>query len=115
MTRQELSTLFQAVKRTRGACLPRGQALQAFLDAHPGARREEVRAASLAFDRAPFPSVDGNPPVDRDRPYFDARFWARVYAESMVADAFDKPLDPVKYVARDFSRTPRREEPTPEG
>lgn len=68
------------VKRTGGECLPRGVVLDELLARHPDVAPEEVRAASLAIDRAPFPSIHGNPPVIRERPFYDAR-WLEIYRD----------------------------------
>lgn len=67
----------QGIKRTRGQCLPRGAVLTEVAAKHPGERIEDLRAAALALGRCPFPSIEGNPPLDRERPYYDARWWAR--------------------------------------
>lgn len=75
ISRPALSDLFQAVKRGRGRCLEKGAAVEQAMAQHPTEAKEALRAAALAVDRAPFPSVDGNPPMFRDLSYFDARFW----------------------------------------
>lgn len=77
MTYDELRDLAGLVRIARGRCNEKGFALEEFLRRRPLVDRREARAAALAVDRAPWPSIDGNPPIDRTRPYFDSRFWSR--------------------------------------
>jgi len=76
MTRDEYASLFGALKHVRGRCLDNGVALDAWLAEHPDAVPQKARYATPGFC-APMPSIDGNPPVYRDRPFFDARFWEK--------------------------------------
>ena len=69
----EVGALGRAVRMAHGRCLDKALALEQFVRDHPDVDVRLVRAASLAVDRCPWPSVDGNPPVYRDRPYYDAR------------------------------------------
>lgn len=72
MTRDDYASLFGALKRVHGRCLDNGTALEAWLAANPQASPEAARSATPGYC-APMPSIDGNPPVYRDRPFFDAR------------------------------------------
>lgn len=77
--------LFTMVKRARNRCLDLGYVIEAYIEKYPDANREEVRRVALQAFRAPFPSISGNPPVDRDRPYNDLRF--HVCEESDVRES----------------------------
>jgi hypothetical protein len=77
VTREQISAIGAAVKRMHGLCLPRDMALMEVLRDYPDIDVREMRAVSMMVDRAPFPSIEGSPPLDRARPYFDARWWAR--------------------------------------
>lgn len=75
MTTQQVSSLFAALKQVRCRCLDRAEVLEKWLAENPEADVREARAVSLMAGRVPFPSINGNPPVYRDRPYFDARLF----------------------------------------
>lgn len=70
-----IASLSSKIKRARGNCLDVGKAIEQVIAENPNVPVEEIRAAALCIGRVPFPSIDGNPPVYRDRPYFDARFF----------------------------------------
>jgi len=67
---------FEATKSVRGRCLDSGPALDAWLAANPSVPPEEARLRSRIL-AAPFPSIDGTPPVYRERPFYDARYIER--------------------------------------
>lgn len=69
----ELRGLPSALKNVDCRCLDSGEALGTFLAQHPTVSREEARFVALCVGRVPFPSIEGNPPVYRDRPYYDTR------------------------------------------
>lgn len=77
MKHSEISALFTAIKLAEGDCLDMSRALEVFLRDHPEIDKKEARAVALGFNRCPFPSIAGNPPVDRSRPYYDKLFWDR--------------------------------------
>jgi hypothetical protein len=70
---QELCAMLK--RGSEGRCLDGAAILQQFLDAHPEVDPIEARRTALLVGRTPFPSIDGNPPVFRDRPFYDARYW----------------------------------------
>ena len=74
MTRDDYAGLFSALKRVRGRCLDNGHVLDAWLAEHPDADPRMARCATPGL-AAPWPSIAGNPPVYRDRPFYDARTW----------------------------------------
>jgi hypothetical protein len=70
----EYAGLFSRVKANEGTCNGASAALGAWLVEFPDQEREAARFAALCAGRVPWPSISGNPPVYRDRPYYDARF-----------------------------------------
>lgn len=74
MTTADRASLFGAMKRERGSCLVIGLVLDRWLAQNTHVDPSEARQAALMIAKAPFPSVDGNPPRYRLRPFFDARF-----------------------------------------
>jgi hypothetical protein len=68
------SALFCLVKRNEGTCNGASEALGAWLADNPTETPQAARFAALCAGRVPFPSISGSPPVDRDKPYYDARF-----------------------------------------
>lgn len=72
-----ISSLFPRIKAVRGQCLEVAQVLEDFLAENPDVDPREARAIAMMAGRAPFPSISGNPPVYRDRPYYDARFFEK--------------------------------------
>lgn len=72
MTRDHYGGLFAALKRVGGRCLDGGVVLDSWLAANPEANATDARQHTPGFC-APFPSIDGNPPKYRDRPFFCAR------------------------------------------
>lgn len=73
MTAPEIGSLASALKNVDCCCLPKSAVLTTWLSAHPHVDVAEAGFVSLAVGRVPFPSVEGNPPVDRTRPYYDVR------------------------------------------
>lgn len=73
MTHLQLSSLAAKVRAGRNECLALSDAVTEFLRENPEVDQCEVYGAAMCMGRAPFPSVDGNPPVDRKRPYLDLR------------------------------------------
>ena len=69
----ELRGLPSALKNVDCRCMDIADVLTAYLAIHPDADPVEARFVALCVGRVPFPSVEGNPPVYRDRPYYDAR------------------------------------------
>jgi hypothetical protein len=69
----ELRGLPSALKNVDCRCLDTAEVLEAYLAKRPTVSREEARFVALCTGRVPWPSIEGNPPVDRSRPYFDAR------------------------------------------
>jgi hypothetical protein len=76
VTREEYAGLFGAIKRVGGRCLDNGGALEAWLTENPQADPQKARGATPGYC-APMPSVDGNPAVDRDNPFWDGRYWEK--------------------------------------
>lgn len=74
MTRDQVQSLHARLKEVKGRCLDSGDVLERWLRQNPTASPEEARACVLVAARCPFPSISGNPPVYRDRPYYDARY-----------------------------------------
>jgi hypothetical protein len=74
MTRDDYGGLFAVLKRVRGRCLDNGFALDAWLASHPDADPALARQHTPGLC-APMPSIDGSPPVYRERPFYDARTW----------------------------------------
>lgn len=72
MTRDDYGGLFAALKIVRGRCLDNGVALDAWLASHVDADPMRARYGTPGLC-APMPSVDGNPPVYRERPFYCAR------------------------------------------
>lgn len=75
MTRDDVQSLHAALKPVNYHCHAQGDVLERWLGDHPEVSREEARACALVAGRCPFPSIAGNPPKYRDRPYYDARYW----------------------------------------
>jgi hypothetical protein len=73
MTAPEIGSLASALKNVDCCCLPKSAVLTTWLAAHPHVDASEAAFVCMVVGRVPFPSVDGNPPVYRDRPYFDSR------------------------------------------
>jgi len=65
--------LAPALKNVDCRCLDEGAVIDAYIAAHPEIDERDIAFAALCVGRVPFPSVEANPPVYRDRPYFDAR------------------------------------------
>lgn len=75
MTPDEISSLCCEVKRREGTCNGASEALGAWLGANPcDDDPREARFVASGVGKVPFPSIAGNPPADRARPYYDARF-----------------------------------------
>lgn len=70
MTLDEIGRLTAAVMRKVG--IERSDALGKFIAENPHLRREEILSHAALFGRSPFPSIDGSPPVYRDRPFYSA-------------------------------------------
>lgn len=75
MNRDEVQSLHAALKEANYRCLDQGAVLERWFAMFPEVDRREARACAMVAGRCPFPSVAGNPPVYRDRPYYDARYW----------------------------------------
>lgn len=74
LTRTEIGSLFEALKRVRGRCLQRGEMLEKWLARNPTADRHEARMFACMAGRSPFPSIQGPRPRDPMRPFHDYRF-----------------------------------------
>ncbi len=72
------SAIASSLKPYRGRCLDAGGALAGFAARNPECGLVEMRRVALLFGRAPFPSIEGNPPKDRSRPYWDGRYLERI-------------------------------------
>lgn len=71
MELNKIGELSSAVMRLSGR--ERSDALEAFIEANPGILMTDIIGTAALLGRCPFPAVDGNPPVFRNRPFFDAR------------------------------------------
>ena len=71
MNFRQVGDLFQHVKRSGGKCLDNGDILEAWLAKNPEA--DACMARRLVGARGVWPSIDGNPPVYRANPYYNAR------------------------------------------
>lgn len=71
--------IMAVVRRTGGGCLDTPDAVAL---AYPNVP-EDVRASAIVSGaKSPFPSVEGNPPLDRARPFWDGR---RIERERIAA------------------------------
>lgn len=77
MTREDYGGYFSVLRRIGGRCLDIGPALDGWLAEHPDAEPTLARQHTPGFC-APMPSIDGNPPVYRDRPFYNARLLERL-------------------------------------
>lgn len=50
-----------------------GGRIEDWLAHNPGADAAEACGVAMLIGRVPFPSIQGNPPVDKTRPYLDLR------------------------------------------
>ena len=71
MTLDDIGDLGAAVMRTHG--MGRSEALEAFCLSHRHLEPSAVFGFAALLGRCPWPSIDGNPPVDRNRPYLNLR------------------------------------------
>jgi hypothetical protein len=73
MTASQLGGLSSALKNVDCRCLDTAEVIGTWLAQNPDVDPREAAFHALCTGRVPFPSVAGNPPVYRDRPYFDSR------------------------------------------
>ena len=73
MTPAQIGGLATAVKRNRGACLDNSGIVARYLATNPDVDPREARALAVIYGKQPWPSINGNPPVYRNRPFYDAR------------------------------------------
>ena len=74
LTRAEIASLGEQIRRTRGRCLQRGEVLEKWLAVNPDTDIFAARRFATSVGRSPFPPIDGPHPKYPHRPFFDARF-----------------------------------------
>ncbi len=73
MTNAQIGGLSSALKNVDCRCLDEAEVISTWLAQNPDVDPREAAFHALCVGRVPFPSIQANPPVYRDRPYFCAR------------------------------------------
>lgn len=87
MTLAEIGELTAAVMRATGVA--RSEALEAFCASHPHILPSEVYGTAAGLGRCSFPSIDGSPPVFKDRPYYSATAEERAQFNDAIIERDD--------------------------
>lgn len=88
MTLNEVGELTAAVMRLNG--MARSDALEAFCASHPHIVPSDVYGTAAGLGRCCFPSIDGSPPVFKDRPYYSATAEERAVFNDSILDPEDQ-------------------------